>query len=163
MGPGVLMNLFAHTPHDPILCIYHPHRWFLAGHMNWFAVRCGDCMHDLPSLGFLIMPHIWPCCHNPSSSCSTNSPTWYAQACGKTLAAAQGGSGPFHPRANLIPCRLTDSNICPNLRVSFSPAINLHCLMCTPKNIYNYYRSKCFFLGKSFQSLELPKVFSRIK
>lgn len=61
---------------------------------------------------------------------------------------AQGGSGSSHsiptPHENLIPCRLTDSNICPNLRVSFARnQFALFDLHHPQKNEYNYGRITC--------------------
>lgn len=110
-------------------------------HMNWFAVRCGHCMHDLPSPGFLIMPHIWPCCHSPFSSLvSRIHPLGMRRHVARLCLSC--GSG----RIRLIPFHSNPTKtwfLAVWLTVIFAqiyafplPAINLHCLICTiPKKM----------------------------
>lgn len=108
--------------------------WFLAGHMNWFAVRCGHCMHDLPLPGLLIMPHIWPCCHTHTHRPQLPLILPATTVCAHLVCAGmwQGfGWGPgsgsrrmMTPTTTHLKACLADSNICPNLRVFFWPARN---------------------------------------
>jgi len=96
------------------------------------------------------MPHIWPCCHSPFSSLVPRiHPLGMRRHVARLCLSC--GSGrirliPFHsnPHENLIPCRLTDSNICPNLRVSFARnQFALFDLHHPQKNEYNYGRITC--------------------
>lgn len=142
------MNLFAHTQAHQMILL----GGFWLGQAAYELICCqmrplharlafAGIPHYAAHMAMLPQPILQPR--------FTNSSTWYAQACGKTLPelwlrADQAHPISFQPHENLIPCRLTDSNICPNLRVSFARnQFALFDLHHPQKNEYNYGRITC--------------------
>lgn len=130
----------------------------LSGHMNWFDVRM-RYMHDLPFSLPVRRPHyaahmaLLP--RFPHSLPQPVGPTWYAQACGKTLALDQGGLTALPPP---LYCRAVIFAQIYAFSFFGLPPINLHCLMCRLRETRNYVEGNMLSWRKLGPSKILPSL-----